>query len=410
MNYELLNKLYYTDRQLFEKEYEYRKNSPYSISLGLDINGGEAFYINLPEFITQLPKLYRKYAELNKLCIELPKVAFESYQRQCLIDEIVLTNDIEGVRSTRKEIVNVLDSENKSAKKKRFDGMVWKYVLLLDNAGKPYTVNLKNSNDIRKLYDDIVLDEINKANWPDGKIFRKDIAEVVSGAQQVKHVGVHPESKIIDYIDKSLSMFDNDAIPTLYKIAILHYMIGYIHPFYDGNGRLSRFISSYLLKQEFNTLVALRLSYTIKNNKNKYYKAFDVVNDPHNKGDLTPFIIYFSNVVEQSLDSLIERLNDGKGILSHYSKALEIKYNDLDPKEQRKTKDVLWYLIQNELFSTEAFDKKYLAKQLKTSPETAHRYVENLIRSGAPISIKKSGKKFIYKINRESLSDYLNVI
>ena len=149
MNYEFLNKLYYKDNKLFEKEYEYRKNSPYSISLGLEINGGEAFYVNLPEFIIQMPKLYKKYAELSKLCAELPRVAFESYQRKCLIDEIILTNDIEGIRSTRKEIINVLDNENKSTKKKRFDGMVWKYVLLLDNPDKPYNVDLKNSKDIR---------------------------------------------------------------------------------------------------------------------------------------------------------------------------------------------------------------------------------------------------------------------
>ena len=407
MNYEFLNKLYYKDNKLFEKEYEYRKNSPYSISLGLEINGGEAFYVNLPEFIIQLPKLYKKYAELSKLCAELPRVAFESYQRKCLIDEIILTNDIEGIRSTRKEIINVLDNENKSTKKKRFDGMVWKYVLLLDNPDKPYNVDLKNSKYIRNLYNDIVLDEINKTDWPDGEIFRKDIAEVVSGTQQVKHIGVHPESKIINYIDKSLSIFDNGTIPALYKIAILHYMIGYIHPFYDGNGRLSRFISSYLLKQEFNTLVALRLSYTIKNNKSEYYKAFDTVNDPHNKGDLTPFIIYFSTVVEQSLDSLIERLNDGNEILKYYSKALKMKYADLDPKEQKKTKDVLWYLVQNELFSNEAFDKKYLAKQLKISPETAHRYITNLINSGAPIEIEKSSRKFIYKLDSKKLLDYL---
>lgn len=407
MSYELLNKLYYKDRQLFEKEYEYRKNTPYSVSLGLEINGGEAFYVNLPEFITQIPKLYKKYAELSRLCAELPGVAFESYQRKCLIDEIILTNDIEGVRSTRKEIINVLDSESNTAKKKRFDGMVRKYVLLLDDPDRPYTVDLKNSKDIRNLYDDIVLYEINKADWPDGEMFRKGIAEVVSGTQQVKHIGVHPESKIINYVDKSLSIFDNDAIPALYKIALLHYMIGYIHPFYDGNGRLSRFISSCLLKQEFNTLVALRLSYTIKNNKNEYYKAFDTANDPHNKGDLTPFIMYFSGIVEQSLDSLIERLNDGKEILKYYNNALKIKYDYLDPKEQRKTKDVLWYLVQNELFSNEAFDKKYLAKQLKTSPETAHRYIENLINSGAPITIEKSGRKFIYKLDSKKLSDYL---
>ena len=394
MNYEPLEKIYYKNHKNYEDIYLDRKNSPFSVSMNWDILGNQAFYVNLPDATLQTARLYKKFAELSKLCAELPRVAYESYERKCLIDEIILTNDIEGIRSTRKEIINVLDNENRTAKKKRFDGMVWKYVLLLGETDPPFQISLESSQDLRNLYDEIVLNEIDPSNWPDGKIFRKDIAEVISGTQQVKHVGIHPESKIIEYVDKTLDFFKNENIPALYKIAILHYMTGYIHPFYDGNGRLGRFVSSYLLKQEFNTLVALRLSYTIKNQKSEYYKAFDTANNPHNKGELTHFIMYFSNVVEQSLDSLIERLSDGKEILSHYWYALENKYAQADAREKKKSQDVLWYLIQNDLFSNEPFDKIQLGNQLQISPNTAHRYIETLIDSGAPIDIIKDGRKY----------------
>lgn len=408
MNYEPLEKIYYKDHKNYEDIYLDRKNSPFSISMNWDILGNEAFYVNLPDAALQATRLYKKFAELNKLCAELPRVAYESYERKCLIDEIILTNDIEGIRSTRKEIINVLDNENRTPKKKRFDGMVWKYVLLLDETDPPFQISLESSQDLRNLYDEIVLDEIAPSNWPDGEIFRKDIAEVISGTQQVKHVGIHPESKIIEYVDKTLDIFKNDNIPALYKIAILHYMTGYIHPFYDGNGRLGRFVSSYLLKQEFNTLVALRLSYTIKNQKSEYYKAFDMANNPHNKGELTHFIMYFSNVVEQSLDSLIERLSDGKEILSHYWHALESKYAHADAREKKKSQDVLWYLIQNDLFSSEPFDKIQLGSQLQISPNTAHRYIESLIDSGAPIDIIKEGRKYTYNLDSTKLLEFLN--
>ncbi|MGY3756111.1 hypothetical protein ACWOAQ_05625 [Helcococcus kunzii] len=36
---------------------------------------------------------------------------------------------------------------------------------------KPYIYDLKK---IRKLYDDIVLEEIDKENYPDGRLFRKN--------------------------------------------------------------------------------------------------------------------------------------------------------------------------------------------------------------------------------------------
>ena len=46
---------------------------------------------------------------MRALSAQLPDIAKEQYSRKCLIDEIVLTNKIEGVHSSRKEIGEVLD-------------------------------------------------------------------------------------------------------------------------------------------------------------------------------------------------------------------------------------------------------------------------------------------------------------
>lgn len=406
MAYELLSKLYYKDYNLYQKELAFRKDKRVSVSLGFEIKKNEAFYYSTPDFLNIIPKIYKKYAYLDSLCSKMPKVAYEFYQRKCLIDEIIITNDIEGIRSTRKEIIEILDDNTPNSKDKRFSGLVHKYLKLL-NDNKLQDMELKTCQDVRNIYNDIVLNEIQPSNWPDGDIFRKDIAEVVSGTQQVKHVGVYPESTIISYMDRVLSIINNDDIPQLFRTAILHYMIGYIHPFYDGNGRLSRFLSSYLLKKEFNTLVALRLSYTIKNKKKDYYEVFDTCNDAKNGGDITPFLIYFANIVEESIDSLIEKFESGLETLNSIAKLLNIKYNGINKKEEKKTRDVIWYLAQNDLFSNEHFDKKSLANVLEVSPGTAHSYVLSLIESGVPITIEHESRKFIYKIDIDELYNFL---
>ena len=83
------------------------------------------------------------------------------------------------------------------------------------------------------------------------------------------------KKKLIDFLNKSLDFLTNENnVGPLVKIAVFHYLFGYAHPFYNGNGRTSRFISSYLLCNILNQSIALRISYTIKNDKNKYYKAF----------------------------------------------------------------------------------------------------------------------------------------
>ena len=69
-----------------------------------------------------------------------------------------------------------------------------------------------------------------------------------------------------DFIELKVNDLNNDDINFLIRIAVFHYAFGYIHPFYDGNGRTSRFISSYLLSQRLEDLVSFRLSYTIKLN------------------------------------------------------------------------------------------------------------------------------------------------
>ena len=162
-----------------------------------------------------------------------------------------------------------------------------------------------------------------------------------------------------------------------------------------------------MYKRQFNTLVALRLSYSIKDRKNDYYKAFDTVNAPHNKGDMTPFLIYFSDVITRSLESLLERLRTGKEMLETYEMLLDMYYKQKAPNEKKKTQDVMWYLIQNELFSVDPMDKKDLAGLLKTNPQTAHHYVEKLIADNAPITVEKEGRKFVYLLDLDKTIDYL---
>ena len=96
-------------------------------------------------------------------------------------------------------------------------------------------------------------------------------------------------------------------ITPIIKIAISHYYFGYIHPFYDGNGRTSRFINSLYLSKEYDELTAISLSSMMKIIKT-YYDMFDKTNSVINKGELNYFINNFLSFIKEGQESLIEEL------------------------------------------------------------------------------------------------------
>lgn len=153
---------------------------------------------------------------------------------------------------------------------------------------------------------------------------------------------------------------------------------------HDGNGRTSRFISSYLLSKEFESIIGYRMSYSIKENINDYYKAFKVCNDPKNKGDLTPFIIMFTDIIDDSLHKLVYALEKRLEQLTHYGKCIIFLPKGADEKYS----DLYFLLIQASLFSESGISTKELMDVMKLSRSTVTNRLNTLSDYG--LIIKKT--------------------
>lgn len=396
MEYELLSKIFYKKPTEYESIYDARFNSEASIKLPIKIHENVGFIFNTNEITKLLVKIYKTINKINLLRTHLPNIAINSYIIKSLKDEIALTNEIEGVRSTRKEIEDAIDSI-KNDKSARFKGLVDKYFKLISNEIIP----LNNCEDIRTIYDALVLPEIEKENLPDGILFRKEPVQVVSATQKEKHRGIMPESKIIESLDLCLDFLKNDDIDSLIKISALHYLFGYIHPFYDGNGRTSRFISSYLIKNELDVLLALKLSYTVKNNINKYYKAFDVCNDRKNKGDITFFVVTFLELLSQASDDLYTKIADLNDQLNYYNNIINTLVNEkvLNDKQAK----CIFILCQNRLFDDTYMNMNTLTELLEKSDTTTRKILKSL--ESKNLLVKSRNKnQYLYSANLDSLS------
>lgn len=390
MRYKLLSHLFYKNKDEYNALYQQRMSSESTYVLPIKIGDHSAFYCLCPE----IHEISLKIMQMDKIVSvveeELPNAALVQFANKCLIDEIKLTNDIEGVYSTRKELSAVLHEVSSKAKNRRFYGLLNKYQMLISDNEFP----LNTSTDIREIYDGLVLKEVAEdcvENIPDGEIFRKDMAEVTTPTQKVIHKGAYPETKIIQLMEQALNILNQKEIPKLIRISIFHYLFGYIHPFYDGNGRTSRFISSYLLSKEFEFLIGFRLSYTIKAHIKEYYDAFKECNDSKNLGDLTPFVIMFLNIVLESFENLYEALEKRKNLLVKYSEIIE--NNDMEEELKKFT----YVLTQASLFSNEGITKKQLGMELNISPSTVDKRLAKLRQKG--LLLEESGKPAKYTID-----------
>lgn len=400
MEYPILKKLYYKDREAYSREAAERPRSLAAKSLPLEIHGAPAYYVNCPELTALLMRCYTLRDQLRSDSEKLPGVAYEFYKWNCLIDEVMLSLDLEGVRSTRKEIRAILDASAKeSEKKKRLVGLVRKYARLLDDGNE---VDLSGCGPLRQLYDELIADEIAKDELPDGQYFRKDYVSVVTATDKEKHQGVAPpEENIIRHMERALALFQDESIPTLFSIILFHYFFGYIHPFYDGNGRMSRFISSYLLMEHFDELTALRISYAIKEQRKKYYDAFDIVNDPKNKGDTTPFLLLFLEILAAAEESLIEKLERGMEKLRFYLEMIEV----LGPELGDDKMELLYVLIQNRMFGDEDLTVKKLAEASGLKEGKTRELIKQMAEKelGEAISMKRDGHAYVYSVDLEKL-------
>ena len=394
MKYEPLSKLYYKDKNNYETVYKERIAS--GIKTGIEINDYPSFYVQEIEVYKKIVNIQRINDRIMESCKSLPPAALDRYADKCLIEEIVVTNEIEGVHSTKREIEDVLEDLGAKDKRKRFRGLVNKYRMLNRRA----SIRLETSKDVRALYDELVAVEVaeqDTENLPDGRLFRKRSVEVVSPAQESIHSGLMPENTIIETMDKALMFLNSGDEDIIIRTAVFHYLFGYIHPFYDGNGRLSRFISSYMLTKVLHPLIGYTLSFVIKENIRGYYKAFKECNDKHSRGDMTPFIVFFVDVVEKACLQLEEDLTQKVAELSYYRDRID---QVCDDDKMRTLYDIL---LQGTLFSITGIPTEGLLQILEISRPTLNKRL-SIIRDRGLLEEERLEKRKYYRLRIDKLS------
>jgi Fic family protein len=203
-------------------------------------------------------------------------------------------------------------------------------------------------------------------------------------------IHVPPDHKrIMSYI-KSLCKFANSESkeflhPTL-KAIILHFMIGYVHPFEDGNGRTARALFYwYTLKNGYWLLEFMPISRVIKRAPARYSRAYLYTESDEN--DLSYFIVFNLRQIKIALNEFVDYVKQKREETEQVKKILQ-----KDERLNFRQSDMVLRFIRHPL---KKFSINEIKKIYNVAYETARSDLDHL-HYLKYCEKTKEGRKYVY--------------
>jgi Fic family protein len=224
-------------------------------------------------------------------------------------------------------------------------------------------------------------------NWRDDSTGPMQVVSGVLGKEKV-HYQAPPASQIDHEMQIFIDWFNLEQNTDLVlKSAIAHLWFVTIHPFEDGNGRISRALSDMLLaRSDEQSYRFYSMSTQIRKERNAYY---DILEKTQKSGlDITNWIEWFLNCLLHSINNSEKLLE--KVVYKHF---FWLKYTRINVNDrQRKILNMLMDDFEGVLNTTK------WAKIGKCSQDTALRDIQDLIEKGVLIKTEQGGRSTNYEL------------
>lgn len=306
----------------------------------------------------------------------------DKYLLTSLEEEAIMSSMLEGAVVTRSEAQQII-RDNRLPKDEHERMVMNNYLtmkMILENKDKPMTPAF-----IQALHRSMVegtLKNPEKAGAIRGAGDNVYIEDVRTG--DIVHMP--PAAKEIPERLEALCRFANGEDETGYYIhpviraIILHFQLAYDHPFVDGNGRTARALFYWcMLKHGYWLFEFISISREIFHHSRHYYEAF--LNTEEDENDLNYFIIHQLQTILNSIDSLVEYVQQKKKEKEQFRQKFE---RGLPAINQRQRQVLLSFIHHPDLHTS----------------VTAHCSTFNVVRQTARTDLSKLEKMgFLYSEN-----------
>lgn len=250
------------------------------------------------------------------------------YLSSSLMEEAIYSSKMEGASITRVVAKEML-RKKKSPQNKAQQMIVNNYSTIryiVEHKDEPLTE--ESLLYVHKLMTENTLD-----NPADAGRFRTNDKVVVADMIEGDIVYTPPTYKDIpDFVETICDFFNNSNprtfIHPIIKGIIIHFMVAYMHPFVDGNGRTARALFYwYMLKENYKLTEYMSISRVISKSKASYEKAFRYTENDGN--DMGYFVAYNLKALEisfQQLREYIQRKQQEKKAANTFMMAGNINY------------------------------------------------------------------------------------
>ena len=309
------------------------------------------------------------------------------YLSSSLMEEAIYSSKMEGASTTRIVAKDML-RKKKSPQNKSQQMIVNNYntiQYIVEHKDEPLTEELLLT--IHRLMTEKTLD-----NPEDAGRFRTNDKVVVADMVEGDIIYTPPSfQEIPEFVESLCDFFNNDNprtfIHPIIRGIIVHFMLAFMHPFVDGNGRTARALFYwYMLKEGYKLTEYMSISRVIAKSKSNYEKAFRYVENDGN--DMGYFVAYNLEALEisfQQLRDYIQRKQREKSAASSFMMAGNINQRQALVLQRLKEEPETIFTVKD------------VQEQFSVSSMTARKDLSDLVKQGymTEIALNKVTRGYI---------------
>ena len=274
------------------------------------------FEMKSVQLLAQIERFHGNW-EKNK---RLKPTVITSLTQTTIVTSSGASTRIEGALLSNKEVQQLLENgckiSNLSSRSEReVTGYIKALTYIYDNA-EHLEISEKTIREIHQLLtSDLLEDQLPQKQRGAYKDVPNDVVErnEITGKETVwfrtTPPGIQTTTQMKELIDNFAAAVESELHPSIRAaLFIVHFLA--IHPFRDGNGRLSRLLTSLLLLKEYKWFRYTSHEKVIEDNKEAYYITLRKTQETlHSENvDYDPWVIFFLQAVVKQTTFLEEQL------------------------------------------------------------------------------------------------------